>query len=118
MMQKDQKQQICDQRLSVCDQKGSQNKAANSMNGVSSATISKILAGSWETISDEMWRTVAAQTGGKVEGWQVVSTQAYDRMTFTLTNAQADALVLAVTGEAGSGKPLRTMQPDTPTPTT
>lgn len=74
------------------------------MNGVSSATISKILAGSWETISDEMWRTVAAQTGGKVEGWQVVSTQAYDRMTFTLTNAQADALVLAVTGEAGSGK--------------
>lgn len=104
MMQKDQKQQICDKLRAYCDQKGSQNKAANSMNGVSSATISKILAGSWETISDEMWRTVAAQTGGKVEGWQVVSTQAYDRMTFTLTNAQADALVLAVTGEAGSGK--------------
>ena len=115
MMQKDQKQQICDQLRAYCDQKGSQNKAANSMNGVSSATISKILAGSWETISDEMWRTVAAQTGGKVEGWQVVSTQAYDRMTFTL---MPWCLPSPVRQGVARRKPLRTMQPDTPTPTT
>ena len=31
-----------------CAQKGSQNKAANSLDGVSSATISKMLAGEWE----------------------------------------------------------------------
>lgn len=103
-MQKEQKQQICEQLRSYCDQKGSQNKAANSLNGVSSATISKVLAGSWDTISDEMWRTIAAQTGGKPEGWQVVNTKAYECMTFTLTNAQTDALVLAVTGDAGCGK--------------
>ena len=47
---------------------------------------------------------MAYQTGAKSEGWQVVSTRAYDVMTFTLDNAQTDALVLAVTGEAGSGK--------------
>lgn len=103
-MQNEQKQQIADQLRAYCEQKGSQNKAANSLNGVSSATISKVLSGQWETIADEMWRTISAQTGAKSEGWQVVSTRAYDVITFTLANAQTDALVLAVTGEAGSGK--------------
>lgn len=103
-MQNEQKQQIANQLRAYCEQKGSQNKAANSLNGVSSATISKVLSGQWETIADEMWRTISAQTGAKSEGWQVVSTRAYDVMTFTLDNAQTDALVLAVTGEAGSGK--------------
>ena len=103
-MQNEQKQQIADQLRAYCEQKGSQNKAANSLNGVSSATISKVLSGQGETIADEMWRTISAQTGAKSEGWQVVSTRAYDVMTFTLDNAQTDALVLAVTGEAGSGK--------------
>ena len=103
-MQNEQKQQIADQLRAYCEQKRSQNKAANSLNGVSSATISKVLSGQWETIADEMWRTISAQTGAKSEGWQVVSTRAYDVMTFTLDNAQTDALVLAVTGEAGSGK--------------
>ena len=103
-MQNEQKQQIADQLRAYCEQKGSQNKAANSLNGVSSATISKVLSGQWDTIADEMWRTISAQTGAKSEGWQVVSTRAYDVMTFTLDNAQTDALVLAVTGEAGSGK--------------
>lgn len=104
-MQKEQKEQITAQLRAYCQQKGSQNKAANSLRGVSSATISKILAGDWATISDDMWRSINAQTGaGTGEGWQIVSTKAYETMTFTLRNAQADALVLAVTGEAGSGK--------------
>ena len=62
-MQKDEKKQIAARLKDYCVQKGSQNKAANSMNGVSSATISKVLSGDWDTISDEMWRTIAAQTG-------------------------------------------------------
>ena len=45
-MTTEQKKQIAEQLRAYCGQKGSQNKAANSMNGVSSATISKILAGS------------------------------------------------------------------------
>ena len=53
-MQKDEKQQIAARLKDYCAQKGSQNKAANSMNGVSAATVSKVLAGDWDTISDEM----------------------------------------------------------------
>lgn len=104
-MTNEQKQQICDQLRAYCEQKGSQNKAANSLNGVSSATVSKVLAGNWDTIADEMWRTIAGQIGGhRAEGWQLVETRAYKAMTFTLENAQRDSLVMAIIGEAGSGK--------------
>jgi Cdc6-like AAA superfamily ATPase len=103
-MQKEEKQKIAARLKDYCAQKGSQNKAANSMNGVSSATISKVLAGDWDTISDEMWRTIAAQTGHEAKQWRIVETRAYKRMTFLLDNARVDSLVLAVTGDAGCGK--------------
>lgn len=104
-MTQEQKQQICDQLRAYVEQKGSGNKAANSLNGVSSATISKVLTGKWETIADDMWRSIAAQTGSaEAKGWQLVPTRAYKAMTFALENAQRDSLVMAVIGEAGSGK--------------
>lgn len=104
-MTQEQKQQIAEQLRAYCAQKGSQNKAANSLNGVSSATISKILSGSWETIADDMWRSIAAQTGtAETKGWQVVKTRAYSTMSFTLESAQRDSLVAAVIGDAGCGK--------------
>ncbi|MBE6217083.1 MAG: ATP-binding protein [Bacteroidales bacterium] len=103
-MKKDEKKQIVARLKEYCAQKGSQNKAANSMNGVSSATISKVLSGDWETISDEMWRTIAAQTGHETKGWQIAETRAYKRMTFLLDTAKNDSLVMAVTGDAGCGK--------------
>ena len=105
-MTNEQKQQICEQLRAYCEQKGSQNKAAASLNGVSSATVSKVLAGNWDTIADDMWRSIAAQIGaGKAaEGWRLVPTRAYNAMAFTLENAQRDSLVMAVIGEAGSGK--------------
>ncbi|MBD5349711.1 MAG: AAA family ATPase [Bacteroides sp.] len=105
-MTDNEKKQISEQLRAYCDQKGSQNKAAASLNGVSSATVSKILSGQWGTIADDMWRSIAGQIGaGKTaEGWQLVPTRAYKTMTFTLESAQRDALVMGVIGEAGSGK--------------
>ena len=102
----DEKKQISEQLRAYCDQKGSQNKAAASLNGVSSATVSKVLAGNWDTIADDMWRSIAGQIGaGKTaEGWQLVPTRAYKAMMFTLESSQRDALVVGVIGEAGSGK--------------
>ena len=103
-MQKDERQQIAARLKEYCAQKGSQNKAANSMNGVSSATVSKVLSGDWDTISDEMWRTIASQIGHETKGWHIAETRAYKRMAFLLNNAKTDSLVMAVTGDAGCGK--------------
>ena len=105
MITTDEKQQICERLRAYCEQKGSQNKAATALK-VSSATVSKILAGNWETIADEMWRGIAGAVGRQpiAEGWQLVPTRACNAMTFALENAQRDSLVMAVIGSAGSGK--------------
>ena len=103
-MHKEEREQIAARLKEYCNQKGSQNKAANSMNGVSSATVSKVLSGDWETISDEMWRSIASQIGHESKGWQIAETRAYKRMVFLLENAKRDSLVMAVTGDAGCGK--------------
>ena len=102
-MTNNEKQAIAARLKNYCDQKGSQNKAAKSL-GISSATVSKVLANDWETISDDMWRSIAARTGHDATQWAIVRTSAYDRMTFLLTQAQEESLVLGVTGLAGCGK--------------
>lgn len=102
-MTKEEKVQIAERLKSFCAQKGSQNKAAKSM-GISSATLSKVLNGDWETISDEMWRSIAAQTGHDATAWVTVATRGFERMAFILDNAKDESLAIAVTGEAGCGK--------------
>ena len=57
-MKDTEKQAIADLLKAYCDLKGSQNKAAASLNAVSAATISQIFNGNWELITDEMWRTI------------------------------------------------------------
>lgn len=103
-MKQSEKQSIADSLKEFADLKGSQNAAARSITGVSSATISQMLNGQWELIRDEMWRNVAAQIGFDRRKWVVVRTRGFNRMTDILTDAQERALVMAVTGEAGCGK--------------
>lgn len=87
-----------------CEQKGSQNKAANTLTGVSSALISQVLNGNWDNISNDMWRSIAAQIGYKRNTWVTVETSGYRRMTDLLTDSQNNAQVFAITGDAGCGK--------------
>ena len=54
---------------------GSQNKATNSLQDVSGATITQMLTKNWELISEKMWRSVAAQIGVKYTKWNIVETR-------------------------------------------
>lgn len=103
-MIKDEKQQIAARLKEYCEKMGSQNKAARSLNGTSTATVSKMLSGQWDTISDELWRAVAAQIGHDTSAWQIVKTGAYKRMEFLMEQAKEESLVIAITGFAGCGK--------------
>ena len=103
-MKDTEKQAIADLLKAYCDLKGSQNKAAASLNAVSAATISQIFNGNWELITEEMWRNIAAQIGYDPRKWVVIQTQGYTRMYDLLQDAQENALVMAVTGDAGCGK--------------
>lgn len=83
----------------------SQNKAAQSLTGTSSATVSSVLQGKWENISDEMWRNLASQLGTMAAtDWQVVETKAFQEMTLVMQDAQAVKNVTWIVGEAGCGK--------------
>lgn len=103
-MKTNEKKAIAATLREYCDLKGSQNAASRSISGVSSATISQMLNGQWDLISDEMWRNVASQIGFDRRNWTVVRTRGFQRMTDILTDAKERALVMAVTGEAGCGK--------------
>lgn len=84
----------------------SQNRAVGSLKGISVGTVSHILRGKYENISDEMFRNVASQVGsrGKDSGWQVVETSAYQEISYALDDAQRWRNVTWVVGEAGCGK--------------
>lgn len=103
-MKTDEKEQIKTRLAEFCRIRGGQNKAANTLRGVSSGTISQVLNDNWDLISEEMWRTIASQVGYDPRAWVVVETRGYKRMSGLLRDAQENALVLAVTGDAGCGK--------------
>lgn len=89
-----------------CEMKGSQKRAATSLVGVSPATVTQIVTGKWELINKKMWRSIAAQIGVKQTRWNIVETRNYKALSDIFADAQENALVLAVCGEAGTGKSL------------
>lgn len=87
-----------------CARYESQNQAARSLNGVSAATITQIMQGNYDTISDKMWRNIASQIGTGNAEWVTVETEPYQILTQLLRDAQEYSNVFAVCGEAGTGK--------------
>ena len=106
-MTNNEKQLIADKLRAYVAKYASQNKAVASMKGTSAGTVSNILNGKWENISEDMWRKVSDQVksvGDKDGGWQIVETQAFHDITLALRDAQDYKNVTWVVGEAGSGK--------------
>ena len=103
-MEQKEKELIASRLREYCTAQGGQNKAANTLKGVSAATISKILNGDWDTIADGMWHNVSKQISSSAEGWSLVSTSVYEELTELLECAQQDSQVMAIVGSAGCGK--------------
>lgn len=99
-----QKKQIAAELRLYCERHGSQNKAARTLKGVSSATISQALNGNWELIKAEMWRSIAAQIGVSGDEWVSVDTTTFQDLSNFLGDAQVYSNVFAITAPAGTGK--------------
>jgi len=104
MMNENTKTKIAEKLQVYCGRFGSQNKAANSLKGVSSATISQIINHNWELVSNEMWLNVGTQIGYSDKEWIAVETRDFKMLNSILNDAQENSLVFAITGEAGTGK--------------
>lgn len=102
-MTTEQKEQIRNRLAEYVKRYPSQNKAANSLKGTSAATLSSILNGKWDLISDEMWMKLSSQMASSSE-WQICRTQAFDDLMLFLQDAKDESNVMWITGPAGIGK--------------
>lgn len=103
-MNTEQKAQITATLKAYCEQQGSQNKAANSLKGVSAGTISQILNGKTDLIADDMWRNIEKQLKVGSTDWQIVETTDFKRLERLFKDSQEYANVFGIVGDAGSGK--------------
>ena len=102
-MTNSQKREISEALRTYVGRYPSQNKAVNSLKGVSAATVSCILNGKWDLISDEMWMKIQSQIRSN-RGWQLYDTVAYQSLMLYLRDSQKESNVVWVTGPAGIGK--------------
>ncbi len=99
-----QKLQIKNELISYVELKGSQNNAAKTLKGISSATISQMLNDNWELISDEMWRSLKTQISSTSDNWELVEIRDYKILQTIIHDSQYGKMVFAITGDAGTGK--------------
>jgi Cdc6-like AAA superfamily ATPase len=85
----------------------SQSKACKSLDGAREATVIAMLGKNesmWETISEAMWRNVAAQVGGVVNYSKLVETLNFHTLTMYFDLAKDEGASFALIGNAGWGK--------------
>jgi hypothetical protein len=83
---------------------GSQNKVANSWEGVSAATLSQIRNDNWELINDSMWLKIEKYLGISSKSWNFSETSVSQKLTHVYRDSKEHSLVMAVCGSAGTGK--------------
>ncbi len=98
------KNAIRDALSAYCDNYLSRNRAAESLNGVSAATVSTILNSKYTNISDDMFVRIATQIGFSFEHWALHESETFKDITFVLADAQLYKNVTWVVGDAGCGK--------------
>lgn len=86
----------------------SANKVANRI-GVSPGTVSQVRNRNWELIADDMWRKISAgiksiTDNTNLKSWSIVETENFVKLSEIFADAQENSLVMAICGEAGSGK--------------
>lgn len=87
-----------------CSNYPSQNRASESLNGVSAATVSQVTNGRYINISDDMFIRIATQIGYSLDNWAIHESNTFARLTFAMSDAQLYRNVTWVVGDAGCGK--------------
>lgn len=102
----EQKDEIRDLAKAYVDRYPSQAKAATSLKGIiSTGTLSTLLNGKYEAISDEMFLRLRARVADTSNGeWQICETRMFCELTTLLEDAQEYQNVTWAIAPAGSGK--------------
>ena len=104
MISENQKNEIRDALERYCRRYGSQKKAAASLKDVSEGTLSTILTGKYEKISDDMWNRLRSQVMPATAGYRLADTSARINLLGYFQKMKEDSSVMWITGPAGAGK--------------
>ena len=105
----EQKDSIKDMLVAYIERFGSMNKAANNLDRVSAATLSSIVNGRYQNISDDMWRNIRAQVATGTENdprTAVVETSVTRDLAFCMAENRANKDFIWAISPAGSGKTI------------
>ena len=100
----EQKEQVRSALLAYCDNFPTRNRAAESLQNVSSATVSQLINGKYELISDDMFTRIAVQIGFSFDSRTLHEGKTFREITYAFADAQAYRNVTWVVGDAGCGK--------------
>lgn len=100
----EQKNEVRNALSSFCDNFPSRNRAAEALQNISAATVSQILNGKYDAISDDMFTRLATQIGFSFEHWQIHESRPFREITFAMNDAQTYKNVTWIVGDAGCGK--------------
>ena len=98
------KEQVRAALLAYCENYPSRNRAAESLQGVSAATVSQLTSGKYDLISDEMFKKIGVQIGFSFDSWQLHEGKTFREITYAFNDAQSYKNVTWVVGDAGCGK--------------
>lgn len=104
MISENVKQEIAQRLESFINLHGSAKKASLLLEDVSEGVISFIRNGKWDSVSDRMWRKIAAQIGYDMREWIIADISSTSKLVNLFSDAQNEALSIAVTANAGCGK--------------
>lgn len=105
------KNNIREALIAYCGNYPSQNRAAETLQGVSGAVVSQIVNNKYSTISDDMFMRISAQIGYSFDYWNInTESNNYKTVTVLLNDAQMYKNVYWITGAAGCGKTTAAME--------
>src|SRR6185437_13725271 len=103
-MTNEQKRQVRDALIRYTSNFDTQTHASESLQGISSSTISQVKNNNWELLSERLWHHIARQVGFYCGEWQPADTSAYLLLRILFSDAQHYAMAYGIAIGTGMGK--------------
>jgi len=103
-MTNEQKRQVREALLRYVSNFETQTLAAESLQGISSSTISQVRNNNWELLSERLWHHIARQVGFYCSEWKPADTGAYLLLRILFSDAQHYAMAYGIAIGTGLGK--------------
>jgi hypothetical protein len=103
-MTNEQKRQVKEALIRYVANFETQVLAADSLQGISTSTISQVKNNNWELLSERLWHHIARQVGFYCGEWQPADTGAYLLLRILFSDAQHYAMAYGIAINSGLGK--------------